>query len=147
MAKAFETVLAGGPHPPAKTSTASNAVVFAGESIDVVAADLALNAVLGHVRVPKGAEVLYVMLDATDLDTNGAPTITLSIGDAEDDDRLLAANNAGQTGAAPVGPTIAKTGFGHRYEEETLVQVKVKAAAATAAATGTIKYGVAYVSQ
>src|SRR5690606_31952966 len=146
-AKAFETVPAGAPNPPAKTSTASNAVVFSGESIGVVAADLTLGAVLGHVVLPKGAEVLYVMLDATDLDTNGAPTITLSIGDADDDDRLLAASDAGQAGGDPVGPTIAKTGFGHQYEEEALVQVKVKAAPATAAATGTIKYGVAYVSQ
>jgi hypothetical protein len=144
MARAFQTV--GDPNPPAKTSNASNHVVFAGETITVAAADLTLNALLGHILVPKDAEILYVMLDATDLDTGGSPAITLSIGDADDDDRLLAANTIAQTGAAVVGPTIAKTGFGYRYAAETLISVKVKAAPATAAA-GTIKYGVAYVSQ
>jgi hypothetical protein len=146
MAKAFQTVATGDPNPPAKTSTASNAVVFAGETITVTAAQLTLNALFGHIVVPKGAEILAVQLYATDLDTNGTPLVTLSIGDVDDDDRLMTANTAGQTGAVPVGPSIAIAGFGYQYEEETLVSVKVKAIPATAAA-GTIKYGVWYVSQ
>lgn len=146
MAKAFPTYTPGVTRPAAN-STASNHPVFAGEVINVVAADLTLGKLLGSIRVPKGAEILSVQLDATDLDTNGAPAITLEIGDAGDTDRLLAANSIGQTGAAPVGPTIAKTGFGYRYTDETLIQVRVAAAAATAAATGVIKYGVTYVSQ
>lgn len=146
MAKAFPTIASGAAAPAAKTSTSSNQVVFAGETITVTAAQLTLNALLGNVRVPKGAEILAVSLDATDIDTNGTPLVTLAIGDAGDNDRLLTANTIGQTGAAPVGPTIAKTGFGYQYTDETLVQVLVAAAPATAAA-GTIKYGVWYISQ
>lgn len=129
----------------AKTSTNSNELVVVGESIAVTAAQLTLNALFGNIKIPKNAEIAWVMLDSTDIDTNGSPLVTLSIGDATVDDRLLAANSIGQTGAAVVGPTIAKTGFGYQYTAETLVQVKVKAAPGTAAA-GTIKYAVAYVS-
>lgn len=146
MARAFQTVAAGDPNPPAKTSTASNSPVFAGQTITVLAGDLTLNKLLGNIVVPKGAEILSVMLDATDLDTGGSPAITLAIGDVDDDDRLLAANTIAQTGAAVVGPTIAKTGFGYRYAADTLISVKVTAAPATAAG-GTIKYGVTYISQ
>lgn len=131
---------------PAKTSTDSNQLTSVGEAISVTAAQLTLGALFGSIRVPKGAEIAFVQLDATDLDTGGSPAITLEIGDAGDTDRLLAANSIGQTGAAPVGPTIAKTGIGYRYADETLVQVRVAVAPATAAA-GTIKYIVHYVSQ
>lgn len=129
----------------AKTSTDSSQLIVEGEEISVLAAQLTLAALFGNIRIPKGAQVLWVMLDATDLDTNGSPTITMEIGDAGDTDRLLAANTIGQSGAAVVGPTIAKTGFGYQYTEETLIQVRLGAAAATGAA-GTIKYAVAYIS-
>lgn len=130
----------------AKTSTDSNQLTSVAEAISVTAAQLTLGALFGNIRVPKGAEIAFVQLDATDLDTGGSPSITLEVGDAGDTDRLLAANAIAQTGAAPVGPTIAKTGFGYRYPDETLIQVRVAAAPATAAA-GTIKLAVHYVSQ
>lgn len=131
---------------PAKTSTDSNQLTSVAESISVTAAQLTLGAVFGNIRVPKGAEIAFVQLAATDLDTNGTPLVTLEIGDTSDTDRLLTANTAGQTGAAPVGPSIATAGFGYRYTEETLISVRVAAIPATAAA-GTIKYAVHYVSQ
>lgn len=146
MAKAFPTFVSGQPARPAKTSSDSNQVTTAGEVIAVTSGQLTLGALFGSIRVPKGAEILHVQLDATDLDTNGSPTITLEIGDAADPDRLLVANTIAQSGAAPVGPTIAKTGFGYQYTDETLISVRVAAAAATGAA-GTIKYAVTYVSQ
>lgn len=129
-----------------RTSTDSNQLTSVGESMSVTAAQLTLGALFGNIRVPKGAEIAFVQLDATDLDTNGTPTITLEIGDTGDPDRLLTANTVAQTGAVPVGPSIAKTGFGYRYTDETIVQVRVGAIPATAAA-GTIKYAVHYVSQ
>lgn len=128
----------------AKTSTDSNQLTSAGEAITVTAGQLTLGALFGNVRVPKGAEIAFVQLDADDLDTGTA--ITLEVGDAGDTDRLLVANTIAQTGAAPVGPTIAKTGFGYRYAEETLISVRV-AAAPTTAAGGVIRYIVHYVSQ
>lgn len=149
MAKAFQKVLAGDPNPPAKNSTASNAVVFAGEEIDVVAANLTLNAVLGHIVVPKGAEIIGADLWASDLDTGGSAAIVLSVGDAvagdPDDDRLITGATVGQAGG--LTQAMAASGYGYRYAKDTLVQVKVKTAPATAAATGKIRYGVRYISQ
>lgn len=130
----------------AKTSTDSNQLTSVAEQVTVTSGQLTLGALFGNIRVPKGAEIAFVQLDATDLDTGGSPAITLEIGDAGDTDRLLAANSVGQSGAVPVGPSIAKTGFGYRYADETLVQVRVAVAPATAAG-GTIKYAVHYVSQ
>jgi hypothetical protein len=144
MAKAFPAYSSTAALKPAKTSTDSNQVVFAGQTIAAVAGDLTLNALLGGIVVPKGAEIVYVMITSTDIDTNGTPLVTLSIGDTGDDDRLLTANTVGQAGGV-VGPTIATTGFGYQYTAETTIQVKVKAIPATAAA-GTITWGVGYVS-
>lgn len=147
MAEMMKATTAGvATYRSAKTSTDSNQLTSVGETITVSAAQLTLGAVFGNIRVPRGAEMAFVQLDATDLDTNGSPTLTLEIGDAGDTDRLLAANTIGQTGAVPVGPTIAKTGFGYKYTDETLVTVRVAVAPATGAA-GTIKYIVHYVSQ
>lgn len=146
MAKMMPKVTAGvSVARTAKTSTDSNLLVVEGEEIAVTAAQLTLGALFGNIKVPKGAQIAWVMLDATDLDTGGSPAITLSIGDVGDDDRLLTANTIAQSGATVVGPTIAKTGFGYTYPDETLVQVKVAVIPATAAG-GTIKYLVAFVS-
>lgn len=147
MARFMPASTAGTPvNRTAKTSTDSNQLTAVGETISVSAAQLTLGAAFGNIRVPAGAEIAFVQLDATDMDTNGTPLITLSIGDAAGATRLLAANTIAQTGAAPVGPTIAKGGLGYRYTTETLVQVYVAAIPATAAA-GTISYAVHYVSQ
>ena len=147
MAKFFETTTAGvALARTARTSTDSNLLVSVGETINVTAIQLTLGALFGNIRVPKGAEIAFVQLDATDLDTNGTPLITLEVGDAVNTARLLTANAVAQTGAAPVGPTIAKTGFGYRYTDETLVQVRVAAIPGTAAA-GSVKYAIHYISQ
>lgn len=147
MAQFMPTTTAGiAVNRTARTSTDSNQLTSVAESITVAANQLTLGALFGNIRLPRGAEVCFVQIDATDLDTNGSPTITLEIGDAGDTDRLLIANAIAQTGAVPVGPSIAKTGFGYKYTDETLVQVRVAVAAATGAA-GTIKYAIHYVSQ
>jgi hypothetical protein len=127
----------------AKTSTDSNQLTSVGESISVTAAQLTLGAAFGNLRVPAGAEIAFVQLQATDIDSGTA--VTLSIGDAGSTTRLLAANNVGQAGGV-VGPTIAATGFGYRYPAETLVQVYVAVAPGTAVG-GTINYIIHYVSQ
>lgn len=145
MGKAFP-VNNSGARRTAKTSVSSNQVCFVGETIAVTATQIGtLNQLIGQIRLPKGAEVLAVMLDATDMDTNVGPTVTLSIGDAGSDSRFLAANAIAQTGAAVVGPTVEKIGLGFSPTDELLVQVKVKAVSATPVA-GTIKYGFWYVS-
>lgn len=134
MAKAFPIQLVGGASDPAKTSTDSNQLTYAGGKITVTAGQQTVGALFGTIRVPKGAEMARV--------TVSAPTgVTVEVGDVGDTDRLLAATAAA---TAPVSG-IATTGFGYRYPEETLVTVRI--ATATAAVNGTIVYSVEYVSQ
>lgn len=145
MARLMPTTTAGvAVARSAKTSTDSNQLISVGELINVTGAQLTLGAAFGNIRVPKGAEIAFVQLDADDLDTSTG--ITLSIGDAGSATRFLAANTIAQTGAAPVGPTIAKTGFGYRFTAETLVQVYVAVAPTGTAGAGAIRYIVHYVS-
>lgn len=130
----------------AKQSTDSNQLIVVGETIAVSAAGAAVLGLLGKgVNIPKGAEIAWVMLDATDMDTNGSPAITISIGDAASQVRLLAANTIAQSGAAVVGPTIAKTGLGYSPAADTIMGAYIAVIAATGAA-GTVKYAIAYVS-
>jgi hypothetical protein len=131
----------------AKTATGSNELIIVGETIAVAAASLVAGTALGFgINLPKGAEIVFTVLDATDMDTNGTPLVTLGIGDAGSNVRFMAANTIAQTGAAPVGPQIAKAGIAYKMTAETLVQVYCVASAATAAA-GTIKWAIAYGSQ
>jgi len=118
---------------PPRTSTDSNQVTFAGETITVTAGQQTVGALFGGVRVPPGAEIIGVV-------TSGPTGVTLEVGDAGDTDRL-------QTGAASgtVNQAIAATGLGYKYPAETLIQVRVSAAAG--ATGGTLRYGVHYVSQ
>lgn len=134
MAKAFPTQVVGSGSAPAKTSTDSNQLTYAGGRIPVLAAQQTVGAVFGTIRVPKGAEIARVTV-------SGPTGVTFEVGDAADTDRLLAATAAA---TAPVSG-IATTGYGYRYAEETLISVRI--AAATAAVDGTIVYSVEYVSQ
>lgn len=140
---AIPNLASGAAAPPAKTSTSRNQPVFAAEEITVGSAALTLGALFGSIRVPKGAVIKGVHLKATDLDSDGTPAVVLAVGDADDDDRLITGSSVGQAGG--YSNTLAPTGFGHLYTEETLIQVKVTTAP-TAAANGTITYGVEYVS-
>lgn len=134
MAKAFPTQAVGSGSAPAKTSTDSNQLTYAGGRIPVTAGQQTVGALFGTVVVPKGAEMARV--------TVSAPTgVTVEVGDAGDTDRLLAATAAA---TAPVSG-IATTGFGYQYPAETLISVRI--ATATAAVNGTIVYSVEYVSQ
>ena len=143
MAMAFPTNTSGA-RRNAKTSTASNHLMFVGETLNVTTGQLALNTLLGSVRVPIGAEIVGILLASDALDSNGSPTLTMSIGDASSDSRLLAASSTPRAGGVVTTP--ARGGVGFQYTAETLIQVKVKAAAATAVA-GVVQYGVYYVSQ
>jgi hypothetical protein len=52
-------------------------------------ADLATGNTVTLFRVPKGFTVTGFRVDATDMDTNGTPTITLSVGDGTSGGRFL----------------------------------------------------------
>lgn len=110
-----------------------------------IAAALVINDRIRMVKVPKGATVIGAMLGADDLDTNGAPTITLDVGDDGTSDRFIAASTIGQTGAAPAS-AIVKAGFGYAYPADDTIDILVKAAPATGAATGTLRLAVTYLT-
>jgi hypothetical protein len=92
--------------------------------------------------LPKYARVVDAILKASDLDTNGTPTIALNVGDAGDADRLFAASNVAQAGT--IARMTATTGFGYRYDDETMITGAPSTNAATGAA-GTIELFVSYV--
>lgn len=103
-----------------------------------------INDVVQMIKVPKGARVIETKLGADDLDTNGAPTITLDVGDGGDVDRYIAASTVAQAGGAPV-ESILKTGFGFVYTTDDTIDIMVKAAPATGA-VGTVRLAVTYLT-
>lgn len=91
--------------------------------------------------VPKGFRLLGATLESTDIDTNGAPTVTLNVGDSGDADRIFAASTVGQTGVLTTGASaanfLAATGFGYLYTADTVVTGTIPTGPATGA-TGTL---------
>lgn len=95
-------------------------------------AALTTSDVLQFGYAPEGFRVVGGFLKADDLDTNGTPTLTLNIGDADDPNRHFAASTVGQAGTASNDVAIA--GLGHRYAAKTLITGAPAANAATGAA-------------
>lgn len=96
---------------------------------------------VGLFYLPAGAVITGVAASATDMDTNGTPTLTIDIGDSADEDRLLAASTIGQAGTA--SNSIARTGHLYKYTAQTQIRAYIATAAATAAA-GTLTVSVRY---
>lgn len=85
--------------------------------------------------VPKGFRVFGACLEATDIDTNGSPTVTINVGDAGDADRLFAAVTVGQAGT--LTSALATTGHGYLYTDDTLITGAIPTGPATGT-TGTL---------
>ena len=124
-------------------------------SIAVTAAQLALNNIFELAPLPGGLVPRDFILDTDDLDTNGAPTLTLDVGlmsgvwgDRDQartcDDIIFDGTNIAQTGGAarPTLKTAFRIGQANNHRS---IGVKVATAAATAAA-GTIGLTVFYVA-
>lgn len=94
--------------------------------------------------LPAGARVVLAVLESTDMDTGGSPSLTLNVGDSGDADRLFAASTVGQAGT--LSTAIAVTGAGYSYTSETLITGVANANAATGAA-GTLYLTVFYVCE
>lgn len=92
--------------------------------------------------LPAGARVVLAVLESTDMDTSGSPTLTINVGDSGDADRLFAASTVGQTGT--LSTAVATTGAGYKYDSETLI-TGVANANATTGAAGTLYLTVFYV--
>ena len=92
---------------------------------------------VGAFWVEPGFVVTHVCYGSTDVD--GGTALVIDIGDADDEDRLIAAATVGRTEGTTTA--IAYAGFLHKYTARTQVRIYINTAAGTPA-TGTIKFAV-----
>jgi hypothetical protein len=97
---------------------------------------------LNFFYLPAGARVVMAVLEASDMDTNGSPTLTLNIGDSGSASRLFSASTVGQAGTS--SQALAVAGQGNLYTSKTLITGTAANNAATGAA-GTVELTVFYV--
>lgn len=103
-----------------------------GRRVALAATDVAVGKTTAAFKVPAGFVAIGIIAVATDMDTNGVPTLTLSVGDAGSGTRFLNASTIGQAGTST--QTIASTGLLYEFTAETEIVVTATAGAATAAA-------------
>lgn len=106
-----------------------------GGRVSLLTTDLAVGKTTAAFVVPKGFVVTGIIAVATDLDSNGSPTLTLSVGDAASGTRYLSASTIGQAGTST--QTLASTGLLFENTADTEIIITATAGAATAVA-GTI---------
>jgi hypothetical protein len=126
--------------PPATYGLGSN-VKVAYASVSCTAAP-STSDTLNFFYLPAGARVVFAALEASDMDTNGSPTLTLNIGDAGSASRLFSASTVGQAGTS--SQALAVAGQGASFSTKTLITGTAAANAATGAA-GTVELTVFYV--
>lgn len=103
-----------------------------GRRVSFLTTDLALNSVVEAFMVPAGFTVTGIIAVASDMDTNGTPTLALSVGDSGSATRHLSSSTIGQAGTST--QTLAATGLLYTYTADTKILVTASTAAATAAA-------------
>jgi hypothetical protein len=92
--------------------------------------------------LPANARILAATLEATDMDTNGSPTLTINVGDAGSATRLFSASTVGQAGTAAAATAV--TGLHYKTTAKTLITGVAQANAATGAA-GSLYLSILYV--
>jgi hypothetical protein len=108
---------------------------FGVTALPILAADLVAANTVQLFQVPKGFTAMRLYFAPSDMDTNGSPTLTLSLGDSGSAARLLSVFTGGQSGTST--STIATTGVAFKFTADTNIQLTVGTGAATAAA-GTV---------
>jgi len=81
------------------------------------------------------------VISATDMDTNGTPTLAFDVGDDSDEDRIFAASTVGQAGT--MSAAWARTAHGYKWTSATKIKAYVQAVSATGAA-GSITFTIRY---
>lgn len=98
--------------------------------------------------LPTGARVIDVVMTATDMDSNGSPTLVMEVGDSGDVDRFIDASTIGQTGgtirAGNVAASAATFAAHTAYTSRTQMVLNIATGAATAVA-GTAHVTILYV--
>ncbi|BBB99394.1 hypothetical protein [Bradyrhizobium elkanii] len=110
--------------------------VFGG-TVNLLTTDLVTTAITAICRVPAGFIATNLFASASDMDTNGTPTLALNIGDAGSAARLLSASTIGQAGTST--STIATTGAYYQFTADTDILLQPSTNSATAAA-GTLTF-------
>lgn len=90
---------------------------------------LALNDVINMIKIPKGATILDGQLSTADLDSNGTPTIALSVGDSGSATRFLSSATTARSGG--MTEFDQPGGIAYTYAADDYIQVKVSTAPAT----------------
>ncbi len=107
----------------------------------VCAAAPATTDTLNFFDLPANARIVFAVLEADDMDTNGSPTLTLNIGDSGSASRLFSASTVGQAGTASTALAAGAIGY------KTTAKTRITGVAANNAATGaagTVRLAVAY---
>lgn len=98
-------------------------------------------------KIPSGCALIDFWIDVPDMDSDATGSISLAVGDEEDDDRFVAATTTFKGGRTLVSPRAVTTGQAvgviagtvpRTYTENSFLAIKVAVAAVTFAA-GTIK--------
>lgn len=94
------------------------------------------------IKVPAGAFITGVALDAPAMDSNGSKTLTLSVGDPTTTNRFINVSTIGQAGGVQALNVAGSVGF--PYTTDTIVSILCGTAAATAVLNGIITLRVDY---
>lgn len=118
----------------------------------IAATEASLGDIFQMVQIPNGYSIESVILDCDQLDSNGAPTLVLAVGDGTTANRFINASTVGQAGGVAYQNVAGATGYSYAVGTNpgqfsggnagaTVLQVKVTTAAATFKA-GTIRLAV-----
>jgi hypothetical protein len=103
-----------------------------GRRVAMATGDLTTGNIVEAFVVPAGFVVTGIIAVASDMDTNGTPTLALSVGDASSGVRFLSSSTIGQAGTTT--QTLASTGLLFAYTADTKILVTATTGSATAAA-------------
>ena len=78
--------------------------------------------VIQMVPVPRGARILDVILSATDMDSNGTPTVAYTVGDGGSANRFITTSTIGQAGG--VARLNAQGGHLYTFAADGTIDVK-----------------------
>lgn len=101
------------------------------------------NDVINLFYLPKGAVIVGANLAATDMDTNGTPTLKFDVGDSGSNARIFSASTVGQAGTLNATNNMVSTALLYKFTADTLISAYVNTVSATGAA-GTLYCTISY---
>lgn len=103
-----------------------------GGVVNLLAADMVTANTVQLLQVPRGFVLTGVYLALTDIDTNGSPTVAVTLGDAASAARFVASSTIGQAGGSTT--TLAATGLYYAFPADTNIALTFGTGSATAVA-------------